>query len=115
MNMKIRNRFVMFLLIGYLRTIYILYWQHSVQKSIKKADPSQLSAGLTVLLTVCSCGIYYLIWQWKICTFLKENGEKNSRALCLVLSLLIIGIPFNPLIIQGHINRFLRRDTPASA
>lgn len=108
--MKKRNRFVMFLLMGYFNGLYHLYWQFSIQRDIKRVDTRELGPGLTLFLTIVTCGIYYLVWQWKVCSFLKENGQCDRRVGCLVLSILFIGIIVNPLLIQGDINRLLREN-----
>ena len=106
--MKKRNRIIMFLLMGAFRGLYNLYWQFSVQQDIQRRNPKELAPGLTLFLTIVTFGIYYLVWQWKTCLFLKNNGQCDRRVSCFVFSILMIGLIINPLLIQGDINRLLK-------
>lgn len=115
--MKIRNRFVMFLLMYIFEIIYILYWICSVQKGIymEKAcvNQSDVNSMLTLLLIIGTFGLYYFVWQWLTCDYLKREGAEDFRILTLLLSILLIGIIVNPLLIQGQINKVVKEKYPA--
>ncbi|MBE7081431.1 MAG: hypothetical protein E7372_02590 [Clostridiales bacterium] len=108
--MHLRNRFKMFLLIAILGQaslagVYLLYWVGSIQSSLVKKNLSKTPSFLIITLTVFTLGIYGIIWQWKLCSILKTLNGEDKRICTLILNLLIIGLIFSPLIIQGQINR----------
>ena len=101
---RMRDRLTMFFLLTAFRGFYILYWVASVQNEIVRNERKGLSGGLTVLLILCTFGLYSFIWQWKACGILKKQGASDRRIITLVLGILIVGILINPLIIQGELN-----------
>ena len=112
--MKIRNRFVMFILIYIFDIIYLFYWLCSVQSGIDndKDYKNSINVWVTVLLIIGTLGLYILVWQWLTCNYLKQKGGSDVRLITLILSLLIIGLIINPLIIQGQINKVLKKQYP---
>lgn len=99
-----RNRIAMFFLMEILRVIYLFYWQCSVQNEVRRATQHGVGGGVTVFLSIITLGIYAIVWQWKTCKSLHKLGCTDRSVICLIFSLLIIGIIVNPLIIQGQIN-----------
>lgn len=104
--MKRRNRFFMFIFMGAFHGIYLIYFMGSVQSGLKFLHMTKVSAVITILLSIITFGIYSFIWQWNTCTALKKLGTGDCRVICLIFSLLIIGIIVNPFIMQGKINHY---------
>lgn len=99
-----RNLFLMLILMGGLQGLYLLYWIASVQNEIKRCSETKLGGFLTVVSIIVTFGIYYFVWQWKTCKFLRSCGAADNSVATLVLSFLFIGIIVNPLIIQKAVN-----------
>ena len=99
-----RNRFLMFLLMATpMYGIYSWYWICSVQNEICRNE-KRLSGGLTLLLVIFTFGIYAIIWQFKTSGILKKQGAREKRIKMTICALFLIGIVFNPIIIQGQLN-----------
>lgn len=103
--MKKRDLLTMFLLMGALEGVYLIYWIVDIQVDIKdNLKKSKCGGGLTIFLIFITLGIYYFIWQWNICKLLKLYGAGDKRVITLILSIFLIGMIINPLIIQSSIN-----------
>ena len=112
--MKIRNRFVMFILFYLFGPFYIFYWIGSVQNGIYYENKFENTIGsfLTVILIIFTFGLYYFVWQWETCSFLKERGAADLSILTFILSLLLVGLLLNPFLIQGQINKIAKDNIP---
>ena len=94
---------------GMFQVIYLMYFIGSVQNGLKTLRMTNMSALITILLSIITLGLYSLVWQWNTSTSLKKLGCGDCRFVCLILSLLIIGIIINPFIIQGKINYYYEK------
>ena len=106
--MYVRNRFGIFLLMYLAGPIYYCIWASEIQNS-RRAEGRALTGGMTVLLLLLTFGFYHIIWQWRTCAWLRRKTGHGRRIITLILSLLFIGWIINPLVIQGQINRYLKR------
>ena len=103
-----RNLFVMFILMGNLQGLYVLYWMLSVNDDLPSESVRTKSRGMHMLLLFVTLGIYGLIWQWRVCRYLREKRCRDLRVLTLILSFCCgIGILLNPLLIQKEINSLI--------
>lgn len=101
-----RDRFIMFFLMSSpARVIFDYYWISSVQNEVRRNERKGLSGALTVLLVICTLGVYSVVWQFRTSGILKKQGAHEKRFMMAIFAVLLIGVFVNPLIIQGQINK----------
>ena len=108
-----RNRWIMLFLMHQLGPFYMLYWMNSVQNEtnsqlyslgLQNKGLDKLSGGLVVLFSILSFGIFAIVWQFYMCAKIKRLGGKNIYVSITILTILFIGVIFNPLTIQRELN-----------
>ena len=108
-----RNRLIMLFLASQLGPYYLLYWVYSVQtetnhqlvlRGLKRKGLDKLSGGVVVLFSILSLGIFAVVWQFYMCAKIKRLGGKNIYVSITILTILFIGVIFNPLTIQRELN-----------
>lgn len=100
-----RNRFfLLFKLLG-LNGLYLIVWTFIVQKEMRAIDRTELHPVLLIAICILSLGVYGAIWHIRISRKFAVFGGGDQSAQCRLLSCLLIGVLFNPFVIQGQINR----------
>ena len=108
-----RSKALMFVLFYIFGWLYGLVWMAKVQNETNKElvclekdkkGVDKLSGGRIVLFSILSLGIFAIFWQFYFCKKIVRLGGKARYVIVAVLSVLFIGIIFNPLIMQGELN-----------
>ena len=108
-----RSKMSMLALFHILGVWYGLYWMAKVQEEtnnqlaswgIEKKGLDKYSGGLIVLFSILTLGIFAIFWQFYFCKKIVRLGGVRQYVPVAILSVLFIGIIFNPLIMQGALN-----------
>lgn len=104
---KDQNRFFMFVLIGVLGPIYLLWWTATTQEAFRKTEGRGKSGSSVVLLSIFTFGVYAVVWQFKTCKAVKRFGGAELRGLFVFSYLFFfLGVIAVPQLIQREINVF---------
>lgn len=108
-----RSKLLMFILFYALGGWYGLYWITKVQNEtnaelvscgICKKGLDKLSGGLVLLFSVLSLGLFAIVWQFYLCRKIVRLGGKRKYIPVAIMTIFVIGIIFNPLVMQGELN-----------
>ena len=102
--MKKRSIFVMILLSCVTFGIYPLYWYCSFQNQLKKETGLGYGGAGHFFVTLVTCGIYMLVWSYKVGGRLQACGGKNNAVCYLLLSLFGM-FPIACLVMQADANK----------
>ena len=120
--MEKRDRFIMLICMHFFGPIYFLYWICKTQNetnreleimAIKRKGLDKLSGGFAVFLSIITLYLFTIVWQYYLCRKIVRLGGKGKYFSITLLYLLLIipGLVFNPLVLQGEMNMLIRRKT----
>ena len=102
--MKQRSLGVMVVLFLFTFGIYPIVWTCLFQRDLKKVTGEGFGPHAHFWISVLTCGIYLLVWQYLAGKRLAKLGAEDRSIIYLILGLVGIGSIINPFLMQHQAN-----------